>query len=606
MSTQLTQQILGLTIGLFNMSAGANHLSNFSGYIQQIQTNWSLTDDEAMAELARALVLSPVFQAQLVGKDTAEARALMVLTHFGLQNEVALLVSTTAAIQGFATETYQAELAMLIWGYTKALLLDAQVKERYHAASNLFNNKLSIANQFSVIEANTSTDIAILQASLAPASSVDIAALAQAQSQEYHAIESGALLDMSALPVQALYGATSWSRSGFSYSYNNSLPNDYTGVQSAVTLYGNLTTGWQALSAPIRTSADTIMNDMSVLIETPVSFVESTGDVRFNLIPTASNVAAFAYSPGRGSISGDIFIDTDITQTNSYLSKGGYGYFTIAHEIGHALGLKHPFEEGVMLPNTQDHRVNTIMSYTDFRPFVPYFTHSYTQVSVVYQQVYPESFMVYDIAALQNLYGADTQHHYGNNVYVFDSTPFYRTIWDAGGIDTLDFSATTHTNVVRLISGSYSDVNYRSVDMQIAEQQQLYRSKGVTYADSFVASSLEEIESMLYTGEQALGIAYGVVVENVIGGSGNDVFYDNAVNNKLWGGSGNDTFYIGAGGYDYIDGGEGEDTVALPLNFSQVQIHYGSDIVTLIGADFAVDLLAVEYLVFADQTRFIA
>ena len=606
MSSQLTQQILGLTIGLFNMSAGASYLSNFSGYIQQVQTNWSLTDDEAMAELARALVLSPAFQEQLVGKDTVEARALMVLTHFGLQHESALLAITTNAINAFVSNTYQAELAMLIWGYTKALLFDAQAKERYPAASSLFNNKLSIANQVSVVEANDSTDIAMLQASLTSATSVDIPALAQAESQQLQGIDSSALLDVSALAVQALYGATSWSRSGFSYSYNDSLPSDYVGVRSTATLYGNLTTGWQMPSSPIRASTDTIMFDMSGLIETSIAFEITAADIRVNLIPTASNIAAFAYSPGRGSISGDIFIDTDITQTQSYLSKGGYGYFTIAHEIGHALGLKHPFEEGVVLSSAQDHRVNTIMSYTDFRPFVPYFTYSNTQVSVNYQQVYAEGFMVYDIAALHNLYGVDTQYNADDTIYTFDGLPFYRTIWDAGGNDTLDFSGTTHTNLVRLTSGDYSDVNYRDLATQIAEQQLLYKTQGVNYADSFVASSLQKNQSLLYTGEQALGIAYGAMIENAIGGSANDFFYDNKVNNQLWGGVGNDRFYMGAGGYDSVNGGAGDDVVIVALNYNQVQWYYDLTSVILLGTTFSVRMSEVERVQFVDQTLLLA
>ena len=214
--------------------------------------------------------------------------------------------------------------------------------------------------------------------------------------------------------------------------------------------------------------------------------------------------------------------------------------------------------------------------------------------------------MVYDIAALQNLYGVDSQQNTGNTLYTFDSTPFYRTIWDAGGVDTLDFSATTHPNLVRLTSGSYSNVNYRDMNTQIIEQQQWYKAQGVDYADSFVMSSLQEIETLLYTGEQALGIAYGAVIENVIGGSANDVFYDNAVDNQLWGGAGDDVFYLGAGGYDYIDGGEGEDALMLSLNYQQIQLDYGSEAIVIVGTTFAVSLVSVERLVFLDQTLVIS
>lgn len=309
MSSQLTQQILGLTIGLFNMSAGASYLSNFSGYIQQVQTNWSLTDDEAMAELARALVLSPTFQSQLIGKDTAESRALMVLSHFGLQQESALLTSTIQAINAFSKETYQAELAMLIWGYTKALLFDSQVQALYLDASRLFNQKLSTATVFSVIEANASTHIDTLRDTLTQVDMVDMSSLAQAQSQVLQGIDTTQLPAMSSLSVAALDSELSWSEATLSYSYNTRIPSDYYGMQTDATLYGNLTTGWQTPSAAIRATTDAIMQNINGFIATPITLVTNNGDIRINLIPTVNDVAAFAYYPGNTGVSGDVFID---------------------------------------------------------------------------------------------------------------------------------------------------------------------------------------------------------------------------------------------------------------------------------------------------------
>lgn len=72
---------------------------------------------------------------------------------------------------------------------------------------------------------------------------------------------------------------------------------------------------------------------------------------------------------------------------------GSEGYQTLLHELGHALGLKHPFHEGdeqdhIHLPFQQDNTGNTIMSYTDTGG--PYST-----------------FSPYDIAALNWLYGGD-------------------------------------------------------------------------------------------------------------------------------------------------------------------------------------------------------
>jgi len=73
---------------------------------------------------------------------------------------------------------------------------------------------------------------------------------------------------------------------------------------------------------------------------------------------------------------------------NQNLTPGGYGYETLLHELGHALGLKHPFDGSVHLPASQDNTNNTLMSYT-----------SAGGPHAVYSQ--------YDIAALKWLYGMD-------------------------------------------------------------------------------------------------------------------------------------------------------------------------------------------------------
>jgi Ca2+-binding RTX toxin-like protein len=74
-------------------------------------------------------------------------------------------------------------------------------------------------------------------------------------------------------------------------------------------------------------------------------------------------------------------------QSNN-LTPGGVGYETLLHEMGHALGLKHPFEDSPVLPSNQDNTANTLMSYT--KSGGPY-----------------TSFSPYDVAALNWIYGGD-------------------------------------------------------------------------------------------------------------------------------------------------------------------------------------------------------
>jgi hypothetical protein len=73
---------------------------------------------------------------------------------------------------------------------------------------------------------------------------------------------------------------------------------------------------------------------------------------------------------------------------NNSPSAGSWGYETLLHEIGHALGLKHPFEGAPTLAASLDNTANTVMSYTQSGG--PYAT-----------------FSPYDVAALLWLYGSD-------------------------------------------------------------------------------------------------------------------------------------------------------------------------------------------------------
>lgn len=73
---------------------------------------------------------------------------------------------------------------------------------------------------------------------------------------------------------------------------------------------------------------------------------------------------------------------------NANLAAGTQGYETLLHEVGHMLGLKHPFEGTIRLPSTTDNTAHTLMSYTHSGGF-----HS--------------TFAENDIAALKWLYGGD-------------------------------------------------------------------------------------------------------------------------------------------------------------------------------------------------------
>lgn len=252
----------------------------------------------------------------------------------------------------------------------------------------------------------------------------------------------------------------------------------------------------------------------------PVSETASNvGDIRFGNsgAVTNSDAAAWTYMPQDGELpeNGDIWFDKAF-DPNLQLKPGQYGFWTMLHETGHALGLDHPFDDGgseePVLPANLDTDQHTVMSYT----------------SELSTRAYPSTPQILDILALQYIYGANMNTRRGNDTYKFSPTAqVNRTIWDAGGKDTLDLSNQTTNSNINLTEGSYS---------------------------RFSRHAATETASLL-------GIAYGVTIENAKGGSGQDRMIGNAAANSLIGGAGNDDLR-GKGGNDTLDGGTGADKMA--------------------------------------------
>ena len=159
-----------------------------------------------------------------------------------------------------------------------------------------------------------------------------------------------------------------------------------------------------------------------------VSFVEvkedndQVGTLRFGFTDyneTAADgdtAAAWAIPPSSAPASGDIWLHSS-TASDNYSQGTGYGFATLLHEIGHTLGLKHPFEGSRKLPSDLDKTNYTIMSYTDDEN--AYYNKDY---------IISSSPMVLDISAIQYLYGA-ADNNTADTTYSFDpSNPFARAM----------------------------------------------------------------------------------------------------------------------------------------------------------------------------------
>ena len=68
---------------------------------------------------------------------------------------------------------------------------------------------------------------------------------------------------------------------------------------------------------------------------------------RFSGDSDLDGVAAFAYYPYSNSVGGDTFyVVPGSVSTNASFADDTYGRLTALHEIGHSIGLSHPFDGG--------------------------------------------------------------------------------------------------------------------------------------------------------------------------------------------------------------------------------------------------------------------
>ena len=323
--------------------------------------------------------------------------------------------------------------------------------------------------------------------------------------------------------VEALLSGDQWLDFNLTYGFASS-PSDYPAGQWDA----EVASGFQPLNAQQQATVRAILGQVANL--TNLSFAEiSPGQAQMRYALSAEPETAYAAYPGSGEGGDSWYNNAEYTSP----VVGNYEWTTFIHETGHALGLKHA-QESPAVSADRDSLEYSVMTYRSYigaavgEPDGGYTNETWG---------YPQTLMMYDIAALQRLYGADFSANSADTVYRWSPTTgafqingvtqwtpganrVFMTLWDGGGTDTYDLSQYS----VKV-----------TIDLRPGEWSMLSHVQRVNLGDDHYARG-QVANALLFNGDTRS------LIENAVGGSDNDVIIANQAVNRLTGGPGTDQF----------------------------------------------------------------
>jgi Ca2+-binding RTX toxin-like protein len=306
-------------------------------------------------------------------------------------------------------------------------------------------------------------------------------------------------------------------------------------------------------------------------------------DISLSLFQGAD--ASFMNLPGGANHVGALNISDVSIDIGSLAEVGGgtFGYYLILHELGHSLGLAHPFASSAgNNPIANLETENTPLND------IKYTMMAYRGTRLSYGNgVSP---MALDVAALQHMYGDQLNSHLGDSRYtlldagtgaVADTSAAvqigraYYCIWDADGISASGGSAASSSaqDVIRYTGSSRVLLNLNDATLEnAAPDPNMVDSLSALQASSAWGTLSADVQRGMSPAYSAGGyfsqildnggtavdggfsIANRVMIENAEAGSGDDVIIGNEGNNRLLGNNGRDAEFAGAGD-DVLFGG---------------------------------------------------
>jgi Ca2+-binding RTX toxin-like protein len=303
-------------------------------------------------------------------------------------------------------------------------------------------------------------------------------------------------------------GVTRAFENGVAFAFPDVAPDYYSGMELD---------GWAPASAALRVAFRDVFADLGLILN--IDFVEVTDLEAYNVIAISQNdqpgLVGYAFFPNMSFFIGsDILISNESASPETTGTTTNFDYELVLHELGHALGLKHPFEADgsatTVLSSIEDTSFWTVMTYT-LRP-----------------TAYDGAFRDLDLMALTDMFGVNPSFRGGDDTYSFSSASGVFIV-DGGGVDTISAAGRTEDAYIDLRPGMHSHLGAKS---------------------------------SLITAPFQLTISAGSVIEIAIGGSGDDYLVGNSSDNVLRGGAGRDRIFGGEGA-NIIQGGPGDDLIDL-------------------------------------------